>query len=144
MYVWTHFVCTHSLSLPQDLYHEYCRYYNNGRVSVRDVAVGVDVMLCSQDYFYKTWAKTYPNLKLRADGDFMKCQLGTLFKGEIYGGGASGVTGVQDQAQMDLKRAEYQKHLKVGASSATKLNKAWPHRPPLCLSCAVIVLRDTV
>ncbi|CAN0522506.1 unnamed protein product, partial [Ectocarpus sp. 12 AP-2014] len=96
----------------KNLYHEYCRYYNNGRVSVRDVAVGVDVNLCSDGYFYKTWAKKYPNLKLRADGDFMKCQLCTLFKGEIYGGGASGVTGVQDQAQMDLKRAQYEKHLK--------------------------------
>eukprot|EP00904_Undaria_pinnatifida_P012012 jgi/Undpi1/7941/HiC_scaffold_24.g10413.m1 len=55
----------------KDVYDEFRKYYEN-KASLRDL-VGIDGELCSQDYFYKTWADAYPNLKLKADGDFMKC-----------------------------------------------------------------------
>lgn len=112
---------THSRSLPQDLYHLYCEYVEE-RTSLRDL-VGIDGELCSKDYFCRIWKKEYPGLKLRATGDFMKCQMCTLLKDEIYGGGASGVRGAQDQAQMEAKRAEYEKHVKVGVSSAPTLTR---------------------
>ena len=97
--------------LTQDVNNEFRKYYEK-KASLGEL-VGVDGVLCSQDYFYKTWADAYPNLKLKADGDFMKCQVCSLHKGEIYGGGG------QDQAQMEVRRAEYEKHLNVGDPRAT-------------------------
>lgn len=98
-------------AVTQEVYGEYRKYYEE-KTSLRDL-VGIDGELCSQDYFYKTWKETYPNLTLRADGDFMKCQLCSLHKGEIFGGG------VQDTARMEVLRAKYDEHLKVGISRAT-------------------------
>eukprot|EP00903_Cladosiphon_okamuranus_P021646 g19900.t1 len=88
----------------KEVFAEYRKYYEK-KSSLRDV-VGIDGELFSQDYFYKTWKETYTNLKLRADGDFMKCYLCSLHKGEIYGGGG------QDTARMEVLRAKYEEHLK--------------------------------
>ena len=100
-----------SLSLPlsKDLYDEYVQHTKK---TWKRELVGVDGALCSRDYFYKTWSDAFPTLKLKPQGDFMKCQKCVLLAGSIYGS-TPGVRGVEDQAETELHRAEYNDHLKV-------------------------------